>query len=82
MIAMKTLYLVVPLAPLAGAIVAGLFGRAIGRAGAHWVTILAVAISFAASCAILADVMARPQLQRYRLYLARLAATRASRSAS
>ena len=58
MIAMKTLYLVVPLAPLAGALVAGLFGRAIGRAGAHWATILSVAISFAASCAILADVMA------------------------
>ena len=32
---MKTLYLLVPLAPLAGAIIAGLFGRAIGRAGAH-----------------------------------------------
>jgi len=58
MIAMKTLYLVVPLVPLAGAIVAGLFGRAIGRAGAHWVTILSVAISFAASCVIFADVMA------------------------
>jgi NADH-quinone oxidoreductase subunit L len=58
MIAMKTLYLAVPLAPLAGAIIAGLFGRAIGRAGAHWVTILSVAISFAASCMIFADVMA------------------------
>jgi len=46
------LYLVVPLAPLAGAIVAGLGGRAVGRAGAHWVTILGVAVSFAASCAI------------------------------
>ncbi|MGH8745587.1 MAG: NADH-quinone oxidoreductase subunit L, partial [Burkholderiales bacterium] len=58
MIAMKTLCLIVPLAPLAGAIVAGLFGRAVGRAGAHWVTILSVAISFAASCAIFAGVMA------------------------
>jgi len=58
MIAMKTLYLIVPLVPLAGAIVAGLFGRAIGRAGAHWVTILSVAVSFAASCVIFADVMA------------------------
>ena len=46
------LYLVVPLAPLAGAIVAGLGGRAVGRAGAHWVTILGVAVSFAASCVI------------------------------
>ena len=39
---MKALYLIIPLAPLLGAIVAGLFGRVIGRAGAHWVTILAV----------------------------------------
>jgi NADH-quinone oxidoreductase subunit L len=55
---MKALYLVVPLAPLAGSIVAGLFGRAIGRAGAHWVTILGVLASFLASCAVLADVLA------------------------
>ena len=58
MIAMKTLYLIVPFAPLAGAIVAGLFGRSIGRAGAHWVTILGVVVSFLASCVIFADVMA------------------------
>lgn len=55
---MKTLYLIVPLAPLAGAIVAGLFGRAIGRAGAHRVTIAAVAVSFVASLAVFADVLA------------------------
>jgi NADH-quinone oxidoreductase subunit L len=58
MISMKTLYLIVPLAPLAGAIVAGLFGRAVGRAGAHTVTILAVLVSFIASCVVFADVMA------------------------
>jgi len=51
------LYLIVPLAPLAGALVAGLGGRRIGRAGAHWVTIAGVAISFAASCVIFADVL-------------------------
>jgi NADH-quinone oxidoreductase subunit L len=51
------LYLVVPLAPLAGAIIAGLFGRQIGRAGAHWVTIVGVAVSFGASCMILSDVL-------------------------
>ena len=33
------------LAPLAGAVVAGLCGRAVGRAGAHSVTIAGVAIS-------------------------------------
>ena len=57
MTGMQQLYLIVPLAPLAGAIVAGLFGRAIGRAGAHWVTILSVAVSFALSCVIFADVL-------------------------
>jgi NADH-quinone oxidoreductase subunit L len=54
---MKTLYLLVPLAPLAGAIVAGLAGRAVGRAGAHWAAILGVLVSFAASCVVLADVL-------------------------
>src|SRR2546428_2018260 len=51
------LYLLVPLAPLAGSIVAGLGGRRIGRSGAHWVTIIGVAISFAASCLIFVDVL-------------------------
>jgi NADH-quinone oxidoreductase subunit L len=55
---MKTLYMVIAFAPLAGAIVAGLFGRAIGRSGAHWVTILSVLVSFLASCWVLADVLA------------------------
>jgi NADH-quinone oxidoreductase subunit L len=51
------LYLLVPLAPLAGAIVAGLGGKWIGRAGAHRVTILGVAFSFGASCVIFSHVM-------------------------
>ena len=46
---MKTVYLLVALAPLAGAVIAGLFGRQIGRAGAHSVTIAGVAIAFAGS---------------------------------
>jgi NADH-quinone oxidoreductase subunit L len=54
---MELVYLIVPLAPLAGAIVAGLFGRAIGRAGAHWVTIVGVGISFVASCVVFVDVL-------------------------
>ncbi|MGC2520838.1 MAG: NADH-quinone oxidoreductase subunit L [Burkholderiales bacterium] len=57
MTGMQTLYLLVPLAPLAGAIMAGVFGQRIGRAGAHWVTIIGVAISFALSCVIFADVL-------------------------
>ncbi|BAL25354.1 NADH-quinone oxidoreductase subunit L [Azoarcus sp. KH32C] len=55
---MQKLYLVVPLAPLAGAILAGLFGKIIGRAGAHIATILGVAIAFAASVVIFQDVQA------------------------
>ena len=55
---MKSIYLVIPFAPLAGAIIAGLFGRAIGRAGAHWVTILSVLISFVCSVIVFQDVLA------------------------
>ena len=55
---MQTLYLIVPLAPLFGAIVAGLFGKAIGRSGAHWVTSLGVAVAFLVSCVIFQDVQA------------------------
>jgi NADH-quinone oxidoreductase subunit L len=55
---MKTLYLIIPFAPLLGALVAGLFGRAIGRAGAHWVTILGVAASLIGSLLVLQDVLA------------------------
>ena len=53
---MKSLYLIVPLAPLLGAIIAGFLGWRIGRRATHWVTIIGVAISFAASCLILKDV--------------------------
>jgi NADH-quinone oxidoreductase subunit L len=55
---MQTLYLLVPLAPLIGAIVAGLFGRLVGRSGAHVVTIAGVAISFVASVLVFRDVLA------------------------
>ena len=54
---MQLLYLVIPLVPLVAAIIAGLFGRAIGRSGAHWVTIIGVGISFFASCAVFMDVL-------------------------
>src|SRR6201987_1240270 len=53
----ETLLLAVPLAPLAGSLIAGLFGKAIGRAGAHSVTILGVAISFILSVIVFFDVM-------------------------
>ena len=49
---MGTICLVIVLAPLCGAIAAGLFGRAIGRAGAHWVTSATVGLSFLLSCVV------------------------------
>src|SRR5437762_9009538 len=58
MSAMHYLYLVVPLAPLAGAIVVGLWGPKLGRAVSHWLCILGVAVSMAASGFILRDVLA------------------------
>ncbi len=54
---MERLYLTIVLAPLAAAALAGLFGRRIGRAGAHAVTILAVGLSFALSVWVLAGLV-------------------------
>jgi NADH-quinone oxidoreductase subunit L len=45
--------LAIVLAPLLAAIVAGLFGRQIGRTGAHTLTILGVAVSLALSARVL-----------------------------
>ncbi len=50
---MKTIYLLIVLAPLFGAAVAGLAGKHIGRANAHRVTVAAVAISAALSLWVL-----------------------------
>ncbi|MFO0460459.1 MAG: NADH-quinone oxidoreductase subunit L, partial [Burkholderiales bacterium] len=55
---MKTAYLLVPFAPLVGAILAGLFGRVIGRTLSHVVTILGVLVSLLASITVLRDVLA------------------------
>jgi NADH-quinone oxidoreductase subunit L len=48
----------IPLLPLAAAVLAGLGGRLIGRAGAHTVTIAAVAVSCALSMLILKQLYA------------------------
>ncbi|MGS1078720.1 NADH-quinone oxidoreductase subunit L [Pseudoxanthomonas beigongshangi] len=45
----KNVLLAIVLAPLLGSIIAGLFGRQVGRAGSHVVTILGVAVSCALS---------------------------------
>ncbi len=55
---MHTLYLIVPLAPLLGAIAAGLFGKLLGRTWSHRITVTLVAVSFFASLAIFQDVSA------------------------
>jgi NADH-quinone oxidoreductase subunit L len=50
------LLLTVPLAPLAGALIAGLAGKWVGRRGAHFFTILGVFIAFVCSVMVLGQV--------------------------
>ena len=52
----QNMLLAVPLAPLAGAVIAGLAGRFVGRRGAHVFTILGVLISFIISAMTLKAV--------------------------
>jgi NADH-quinone oxidoreductase subunit L len=54
---MEPIYLTIALAPLAAAVVAGLFGKAIGKAGAHGVTILAVGVSCVLSFYVLYRIL-------------------------
>ena len=53
---MKSIYLAIPMICLIASIVAGLFGRKIGRSGAHTVTISGVAIAFILSVIVYLDV--------------------------
>jgi len=46
---MQNVYLAIPLVCLAGALIAGLFGRIVGRVGAHTAAILGVSIAFVLS---------------------------------
>ena len=55
---LKTLGLIAVLAPLAGAIAAGFFGKALGRAWTHRITILGVLVSFVVSVLLFKDVLA------------------------
>ncbi len=50
---MEQIYLIIVLAPLFGAIIAGFFGSRIGRAGAHWVTSAGVGVSAVLSLYVL-----------------------------
>ena len=53
---MINFYLTIVLAPLASAIIAGLVGKQIGRAGSHWITIAGVGISCALSFVVLKNM--------------------------
>ena len=52
----ETVILLIPMLPLIGCLIAGLFRHQVGRAGAHWVTILAVAGSFLLSAYVAWEV--------------------------
>lgn len=66
---MHGIHLTIVLAPLAAAIVAGLFGRQIGRAGAHWVTVLGVGLSCVLSMIVLRDLYwGGGEAENYNLY--------------
>ena len=54
---MQNVYLATPLVCLAGALLAGLFGKVIGRAGAHTAAILGVGMAFVLSLLVFNDTV-------------------------
>ncbi len=56
MVSMDFIYLAIPLASLLGALIAGFFGKLIGRSASHCVAIIGVAVSFVLSLIVLKDV--------------------------
>jgi NADH-quinone oxidoreductase subunit L len=54
---MQVLWLLITLAPLAGALVAGLFGQAVGRRGSHLATIAGMIVSTVAAAIVFVDVL-------------------------
>lgn len=56
---MITILNIILLAPLFGCVVAGVFGKQVGRAGAHWVTCIGVGLSFVLSCYVFFEVVFR-----------------------
>jgi len=55
---MRSLYLLIPFAPLVASIIVGLWGPRLGRSMSHWLCILGVAASFVASIIVTRDVQA------------------------
>jgi len=54
---MKSVYLAIVLAPLFGGLVAGLFGRVVGRAGAHWAAIIGVGMATLLSMVVFKQIV-------------------------
>ena len=54
----QAIYLLIPLAPLVGSILVGLWGPRLGRSLSHWICIAGVAIATLASAWVLRDVIA------------------------
>jgi NADH-quinone oxidoreductase subunit L len=66
---MNTIHLAIVLAPLVAAVAAGLFGRTLGRAGSHTITILGVGLSCALSIYVLKGlVFDGDPVQNYSVY--------------
>ncbi|MGB8517532.1 MAG: proton-conducting transporter membrane subunit, partial [Gallionella sp.] len=57
MMDIQTLYLLIPLAPLLGAIAAGLFGNVLGRNNSHRITIAMVGVSLYAAIQVFLSVL-------------------------
>ena len=55
---MQALYVLIPLAPLFGAILAGFFGKQLGRQLSAWITIVGVLVAFVGSVIVFNDVRA------------------------
>lgn len=54
---MQNVYIAIVLAPLAGSLLAGLFGKQIGRTASHWVTIFGVAIACVLSMVVFKHIV-------------------------
>lgn len=54
---MQDTLLTIVLAPLLGALIAGLFGKQVGQRGAHWVTIIGVGVACVLSFKLLIDLV-------------------------
>jgi NADH-quinone oxidoreductase subunit L len=66
---MHNIHLTIVLAPLAAAIITGLFGQKIGRAGAHWMTNVAVGLSFVLSVLVFKHMyLDGGETENYNLY--------------